>query len=278
MTRQLAKKTRSILEDASDAERIRRIRTPRWIDYKAAQVIHSKLNDLLTHPVNLRMPNLLVVSQTNNGKTALVNEFCRANTPENPPGAEATTTPILLVQAPPVPDPAWLMAALLDGLAIPRKRRDDPYVMIARLSRVLPKLGVQVLIIDEIHHLLAGNSVRQKWFLNVIKYLGNELKLPIVAVGTQDAFNAISTDPQLANRFEPAVLPRENCRRCSIEQPFEPSALAKSGSRPNCWTNWNGRHPRREGKRRTRSHRGGRRCFYHSDQSRKRMNCCPHGW
>jgi Bacterial TniB protein len=55
---------------------------------------------------------------------------------------------------------------------------------------------------------MAGNSLRQNWFLNVIKYLGNELKLPIVAVGTQDAFNALSTDPQLANRFEPAVLPR----------------------------------------------------------------------
>lgn len=56
--------------------------------------------------------------------------------------------------------------------------------------------------------MLAGNSLRQKWFLNVIKYLGNELKIPIVAVGTQDAFNALSTDPQVANRFEPAVLPR----------------------------------------------------------------------
>jgi hypothetical protein len=196
MKRQLAKKTRAILQDARDAERIRRIRTPRWIDYRAAQVIHSKLNDLLTHPL------------TNNGKTALVNEFYRANTPENIPGAEGTITPVLMVQAPPVPDPSWLMAALLDRLSIPRKRRDEPYVMIARLSRVLPKLGVRVLIIDEIHHVLAGNSLRQKWFLNVIKYLGNELKIPIVAVGTQDAFNALSTDPQLANRFEPAVLPR----------------------------------------------------------------------
>jgi hypothetical protein len=34
------------------------------------------------------------------------------------------------------------------------------------------------------------------------------VQLPIVAVGTQDAFNAIQTDPQLANRFEPAVLHR----------------------------------------------------------------------
>ena len=125
--------------------RIRRIRTPRWIDYRAAQVIHCKLNDLLTHPLKLCMPNLLIVSQTNNGKTALANEFYRANTPENQPGAEATTTPVLMVQAPPVPAPSWLMAALLDRLSIPRKLRDEPYVMIARLSRVLPKLGVRVL-------------------------------------------------------------------------------------------------------------------------------------
>ena len=65
-----------------------------------------------------------------------------------------------------------------------------------------------MLIIDEIHHILAGNLNRQKGFLNVIKYLGNELEIPVVGVGTRDAYRAIQTDPQLANRFEPAVLPR----------------------------------------------------------------------
>ena len=50
--------------------------------------------------------------------------------------------------------------------------------------------------------------LRQRHFLNVIKYLGNELQIPIVAVGTRDAFNAIQTDPQLANRFEPELIGR----------------------------------------------------------------------
>jgi hypothetical protein len=67
---------------------------------------------------------------------------------------------------------------------------------------------VKVLIIDEIQHVLAGPLLRQRAFLNVIQHLGNELQLPIVAVGTQDAFNAIQTDPQLANRFEPVILRR----------------------------------------------------------------------
>jgi len=43
------------------------------------------------------------------------------------------------------------------------------------------------------------------------------LQIPIVAAGTQDAFNAIQADPQLANRFEPVVLRRwtmgEDCLR-----------------------------------------------------------------
>jgi Bacterial TniB protein len=43
---------------------------------------------------------------------------------------------------------------------------------------------------------------------NTIKYLGNELQIPIVGVETYEAFNALQTDPQLANRFEPTVLPR----------------------------------------------------------------------
>jgi hypothetical protein len=55
---------------------------------------------------------------------------------------------------------------------------------------------------------LAGRLLKQRQFLNVIKHLGNELQIPIVAAGTQDAFNAIQTDPQLANRFETAGLRR----------------------------------------------------------------------
>jgi hypothetical protein len=45
-------------------------------------------------------------------------------------------------------------------------------------------------------------------FLNAIKYLSNELRIPIIAVGTKDALRAIQTDPQMANRFEPAPVPK----------------------------------------------------------------------
>jgi hypothetical protein len=72
---------------------------------------------------------------------------------------------------------------------------------------------LQVLIIDEIHHVLAGHVAKQRLFLNVLKYLGNELQIPLVGVGTMDALRALHTDPQMANRFEPVALPRWEMNR-----------------------------------------------------------------
>ncbi len=49
-------------------------------------------------------------------------------------------------------------------------------------------------IIDEVHHLLAGSHRDQRRALNLLKFLTNELKIVIVAVGTSDAFHALQTD------------------------------------------------------------------------------------
>lgn len=44
--------------------------------------------------------------------------------------------------------------------------------------------------------------------MNAIKYLSNQLRIPIVAVGTKDALRAIQSDQQMVNRFEPAAVPK----------------------------------------------------------------------
>lgn len=38
------------------------------------------------------------------------------------------------------------------------------------------------------------------------RYLGNELQIPLVGVGTREAYLAIRSDDQLENRFAPMVL------------------------------------------------------------------------
>lgn len=53
----------------SDEERIRHIRSDRWIAYTRAHKALERLEELLTWPKKQRMPNLLMIGPTNNGKS-----------------------------------------------------------------------------------------------------------------------------------------------------------------------------------------------------------------
>jgi hypothetical protein len=74
--------------------------------------------------------------------------------------------------------------------------------------RLLREVGTRLLIIDELHNLLAGTARRQRELLNLLRHLGNELRIPVVCLGTREAYLAIRTDDQLENRFHPFLLPR----------------------------------------------------------------------
>lgn len=194
--------------DLHPAERVAKIRVPRWIGYQQANDILAKLEDVLTYPKTHRMPNFLIVGDTNNGKTMLINRFCSKHPSEDNPSGEYIKVPVLMVQAPPTADEGRFYNAILDLLFAIYKPSDRIDRKQFQVIGLLKSVGLKMLIIDEIHHILAGSSNRQKVFLNVIKYLGNELQVPIVGVGTKDAYRAIQTDPQLSNRFNPLVLPR----------------------------------------------------------------------
>lgn len=196
------------LLELSPQERIEKIRSPRWIGYPRAKTILAKLEDLLVYPQSHRMPNLLVVGDTNNGKTMLVQRFCGLHPASDNPGGDGVHVPVLFVQAPPTPDEGRFYNAILELLFAQYKPNDRVDKKQFQVIKLLKYVGLRMLVIDEIHHIMAGNLNKQRTFLNVIKYLGNELQIPIVAVGTRDAFRALQTDPQLANRFEPALLAR----------------------------------------------------------------------
>jgi hypothetical protein len=194
--------------DLPMSERVAKIRAPRWIGYPQANNLLAKLEDVLTYPKTHRMPNFLIVGDTNNGKTMLINRFCAKHPANDNPKGDYANVPVLMVQAPPTADEGRFYNAILDLLFAVYKAHDRVDKKQFQVIGLLKTLGLKMLIIDEIHHVLAGSTNRQKIFLNVIKYLGNELQIPIVGVGTKDAYRAIQTDPQLSNRFNLLVLPR----------------------------------------------------------------------
>jgi len=193
-----------------DVSRIKFINNNRWIKYPQAEKIIDRLEELLVYPKISRMPNMLIIGETNNGKTILVNKFYKTHQPFVDEKTDKLNIPVLYFQAPPIPDEKRFYHTILDALNVPYRYNDKIEQKENQARNVLEHAKTKMIIIDEIHNILAGNLSKQRAFLNVIKYLANELQIVIVAVGIKEALNAMNTDPQISNRFVPEYLPKWN--------------------------------------------------------------------
>ncbi|WP_244985830.1 MULTISPECIES: TniB family NTP-binding protein [Cellulosimicrobium] len=187
-------------------ERVRHVRADRWIGYSRATAALDRLETLYAWPGRQRMPNLLLVGPTNNGKSMIIEKFRRLHPPTS--HADREEIPVLVVQMPSEPSVIRFYVALLATLGAPLRPRQRLADMEPMALALLRAAGVRVLVIDELHNVLAGRSDTRREFLNLIRFLGNELGIPLVGVGTREAYLAIRSDDQLENRFEPFTLPR----------------------------------------------------------------------
>lgn len=193
---------------ASLSERIEFTQRERWIGYPRAQRILKSLEDLIVYPKTQRMPNFLIVADTNNGKSTIVNHFARRYPRVIAPESDRTHIPVLIIQATASVDEGRLYAEILRAIRPPFKtpgRLDQRHHMALKMMDLV---GTKILVIDEFQNALASRIAQRTQFLNAIKNLGNDLRIPIVAAGTSLAFNALQSDRQLSNRFKPAILPR----------------------------------------------------------------------
>lgn len=206
-----------------DAERLRYIRADRWIGYPRATATLERLETLLAWPSKQRMPNLLLIGPTNNGKSMIVEKFRRTHPPISHPDREEI--PVLAVQMPSDPSVIRFYTALLAGLGAPLRARYRLADVEQLALRLLRSAGVRMLVIDELHNILGGRGDRRREFLNLLRFLGNELRIPLVGVGTWDAYLAIRADDQLENRFAPLTLPRweADADACSLLASFAAS-------------------------------------------------------
>ena len=187
------------------AERIQRIRADRWIGYPKAITAIEKLESLLNWPSKQRMPNLLIVGPTNNGKSMIIEKFRRTH--PSIAGRDSEIIPVVSVQMPSEPSIKRFYSALLVAIGAPVRPRQQLAELEQQALRLLRTVKVRMLVIDELHNIMAGAGSSQREFLNLLRFLGNELRVPLVGIGTKEAYLAIRTDDQLENRFEPMVLP-----------------------------------------------------------------------
>ncbi|WP_330874601.1 TniB family NTP-binding protein [Azospirillum brasilense] len=191
-------------------DRIARVRADRWIQYPTADAALARLADVMSYPPRDRMPCLLLYGDTGMGKTMIVRCFTRAHPSSFDRTSGMTTMPVVAFQMPPEPDEADFYGELFAALGAPQRMGSRPAAkQIRDLCRhLLRTMGTRLLIIDEVHTMLAGTYRQQRIFLNTIRFLANDLRIPLVCAGTDLARQALLTDPQLAERFDAFHLPR----------------------------------------------------------------------
>ena len=185
----------------SDDERIDWLRRDRWLSLPQSEAALGRLEDLLTYPPRGRMPCLLLFGSTGMGKSEILNRFAELHSTRYDKNAGLTIMPVVMVQMPPQPTEEEFYTELM--LAMNYSEFDHISLRSLRslARRTLGEFGTNVLVLDEIDKMLAGSPRQQRIFLNTIRFLTNDLRIPIVCAGTEDARIAILTDPNLADRF-----------------------------------------------------------------------------
>jgi Bacterial TniB protein len=191
----------------SNEERVDWIRQERWIQYPRAKRILERLTELVDYPPRHRMPCLAIYGSTGMGKTRIIQKFLRDNRAHFDRKLGRTRLPVISIQMPPTPYPRDLYEEMLTAMSGVFAYGATVTALRHRIQALAGQLEVRMLIIDEIHALLVGTPREQRIILTVIRRLANDLRIPLVCLGIEEANRALMTDDQLADRFAAAELP-----------------------------------------------------------------------
>ena len=193
--------------ELSAEERVGRIRVDRWISYSRAEGVLTRMRELTSYPPHDRMPCLLLYGATGMGKTKILARHVRDFPGMFDDVTGITRMQIVIMQMPPEPDEKSFYSELIDALGSPVYHGHTASQMRRTARDLLSFVNARMLIIDELHSLLAGTHRQQRILLNTLRFVANDQKLPLVCAGTEEAKRALMTDRQLADRFEAVELP-----------------------------------------------------------------------
>lgn len=200
------------LVTASDEERITFLDEPRWIGYGVAKDVRENLVSLMNKPKRPIMKNLLVVGDSNSGKTTLIRRFYDLFAQPYVGSQSEGIHPVILINAPNT-KPKDLYISLLECFCVPFRADDSVVKLRSETISLFKEYKVKMLIMDQFHSLLIGESHSQHQVMNAIKTLCDELQIPFVGVGNRKEMKRFHANPQHNTYFDVITLPVWKCDR-----------------------------------------------------------------
>ena len=198
--------TRGLLELPLD-ERANRMLIDRFITHERLKPIMDHIEFLFSSPRKSRANGLVVSGKPGSGKTMIAHAVKRRHPPLPPEGGQAACLPVVFISMTGAREAKTLYNRMLAELGVPDASRyvgGDRERMVLKLCRAA---NLRLLVVDEIQDILTSTPRQQRIALDTIKYLMNELSLPILVLGTSQAPEAMQVDEHLNARFQYSELP-----------------------------------------------------------------------
>jgi type II secretory pathway predicted ATPase ExeA len=193
---------------ADDAVRLQAMRAKRWITHDPASRVLATLQEAFDQPAGDRMGNLLLIGESGMGKTMVLRKFQRDQAPRFDPVRGVQPHPVVLTLMAEDPSVEAFFCQILKAVGAPVAPLQRRHGLSLRETtfRLLRELGTRMLMIDEINSILVGSARQQRQFLQLLRFLSNELQVAIVCAGVPEARFALLSDPQLRSRVAEVAL------------------------------------------------------------------------
>ena len=179
----------------------------RWIPYQAATDVIVRVETLVRRPRHHRMRGMLVVAESNNGKSRLAGEIARRFPFDPNEDGDHSILPVMLFEMPPRPDEVAIVDALMKQVGQPFRRTDPIGDRRDQLIRALRNLEVKVVMGDDLQKLLGARQEQRRVVMDAIRYLCNQVPVPFVGFSTKRGAAALSSSDEMINRMPMVSLP-----------------------------------------------------------------------
>lgn len=164
----------------------------------------NEVHWLIHEPRRRRARGLVVSGDPGSGKTVLATILQKTYPVEGALAKPHESAPpkVLVIQVSGVRTTKAILKRILEATKVPVSKSITTDDMESLVVDTLRRMNCALLVLDEMQDVLQARESEQLRVLEIIKYLMNALKLPILALGTDDAGVAFRADPHLQARFQ----------------------------------------------------------------------------
>lgn len=177
-------------------------------------LLHHRISKLIDHvqflvhkPAQTRAWGLVVEAPPGQGKTMLSIAIMKKFTDRRPDLIGKPQRPVLCISMTGAREARTIYNRILEdlGAVVPRSMRIADREMLT--LQLLYEAGVMLLVLDEIQDVLRTTPRQRQATLDVVKFIMNRLRIPILALGANPAAVAFREDPHLNARFRHEKIP-----------------------------------------------------------------------